>query len=46
MAVLSGITPALSPAAERAAAAMAGEALARGVSLCIDVNYRERLWSA
>ena len=29
-----------------AAAAMAGEALARGVSLCIDVNYRERLWSA
>lgn len=46
MALLSGITPALSPAAQGAAAAMAREALVREVTLCIDVNYRERLWSA
>jgi 2-dehydro-3-deoxygluconokinase len=46
VAVLSGITPALSPAARRAAAAMVAEAVASGVSLCVDVNHRARLWSA
>lgn len=44
MAVLSGITPALSAAARRAAAGMADEADERGVPLCFDVNYRPRLW--
>jgi 2-dehydro-3-deoxygluconokinase len=45
-AVLSGITPALSPAAREAATAFAAEAVASGVLLCIDVNHRERLWLA
>ena len=44
-AVTSGITPALSRAAADAANAMVAEAEQCGVSLCIDVNYRARLWS-
>ncbi|MCX4743996.1 sugar kinase [Kitasatospora sp. NBC_01287] len=42
---LTGITPALSPGAAeavRAAAARAGEL---GITVCLDVNYRARLWS-
>lgn len=44
-ALLSGITPALSAAAADAANAMVAEAEQYGVTLCIDVNYRARLWS-
>lgn len=44
-AVVSGITPAVSDAAARAATALAAEAQATGCGLVVDVNYRERLWS-
>lgn len=44
-AVLSGITPALSDNAAKAALQMAREARTRGVQLCIDVNYRKGLWA-
>ncbi len=44
-ALVSGITPAVSPTAANAAAAMADEADRGGVALCVDVNYRARLWS-
>jgi 2-dehydro-3-deoxygluconokinase len=44
-ALFSGITPALSPSAAHAAAAMADEAERASVALCVDVNYRARLWS-
>jgi 2-dehydro-3-deoxygluconokinase len=45
-AVVSGITPALSERSAVAAGAIAREARSRGVVLCVDVNYRARLWSA
>jgi 2-dehydro-3-deoxygluconokinase len=45
-AVLSGITPALSNTALRAASAMVGEARELAVPVCFDVNYRARLWPA
>jgi 2-dehydro-3-deoxygluconokinase len=45
-AVVSGITPALSPATRGLATAFVAEARSRGVAVCIDVNYRERLWSS
>ncbi|HEX8918541.1 MAG TPA: sugar kinase [Chloroflexota bacterium] len=44
-AVLSGITPALSPAARALSHTFVEEARARGARVCIDVNYRARLWS-
>ncbi len=44
-AVVSGITPALSPEARTAAQALARDAHAHGVALCVDVNYRSRLWT-
>ncbi|HEY4829417.1 MAG TPA: sugar kinase [Solirubrobacteraceae bacterium] len=44
-AVLSGITPALSVGARTAALAMIKEADQLGVPVCLDVNYRARLWS-
>lgn len=43
-AVVSGITPALSPQARTAARELARDARAHGVALCVDVNYRSRLW--
>jgi 2-dehydro-3-deoxygluconokinase len=45
-AMISGITPALSSAAAEAANAMVAEVKHCGVALCVDVNYRARLWSA
>jgi 2-dehydro-3-deoxygluconokinase len=45
-AVVSGITPALSPAAAAATTALADEAAADGCGLVVDVNFRARLWSA
>lgn len=44
-AVVSGVTPAISQRAREAAGRMAREAAAAGVRLCVDVNYRARLWS-
>jgi 2-dehydro-3-deoxygluconokinase len=44
-ALVSGITPALSVAARDATSAMFAEAADRGVPVCVDVNYRSRLWS-
>lgn len=44
-ALVSGITPALSAAARDATSAMLAEAADRGVPVCVDVNYRSRLWS-
>ncbi|MFJ7969715.1 sugar kinase [Streptomyces sp. NPDC096324] len=43
---LTGITPALSPAAEAATAAAAARARELGITVCLDVNYRAGLWSA
>jgi 2-dehydro-3-deoxygluconokinase len=45
-AVVSGITPALSRKAADTALAMAREARMRNVELCVDINYRNSLWSA
>lgn len=45
-AVVSGVTPALSPAAARATRELAAEAAAAGGRLVVDVNHRARLWSA
>jgi 2-dehydro-3-deoxygluconokinase len=44
-AVVSGITPALSPHCEVAALAFARAARAGGAGLVCDVNFRARLWS-
>lgn len=43
---LTGITPALSPAAAEAALAAATTARDSGITVCLDVNYRSRLWTA
>lgn len=42
---LTGITPALSPAARDAALRLAQLAKANGLLLSIDVNYRSKLWA-
>jgi 2-dehydro-3-deoxygluconokinase len=42
---VSGITPALSPAAREVALTMAETARSAGVLVAIDLNYRTRLWS-
>jgi 2-dehydro-3-deoxygluconokinase len=44
-ALVSGITPALGAPARAAVGAMIDEAERGGVPLCLDVNYRARLWS-
>lgn len=43
---LTGITPALGPSAAEATAAAATTARDAGITVCLDVNYRSRLWSA
>ncbi|WP_253908620.1 sugar kinase [Arthrobacter sp. H41] len=43
---LSGITPALSPAAAEATLWAASEARKRGILVSFDVNYRAKLWDA
>lgn len=43
---VSGITPALSPAARELAMEMAETARAAGVTVATDLNYRARLWPA
>lgn len=43
---VSGITPALSPAARALALEMAETARAAGVTVATDLNFRSRLWSA
>ncbi|MFI5673385.1 sugar kinase [Streptomyces cellulosae] len=43
---LTGITPALSASAAEAALAAATTAREAGITVCLDVNYRSRLWSA
>jgi 2-dehydro-3-deoxygluconokinase len=43
---LTGITPALSPAAADAVRAAAQAASDSGVTVCLDVNFRSRLWTA
>lgn len=43
---LTGITPALSPSAAEAALAAATTARDSGITVCLDVNYRSRLWTA
>ncbi|MCX4538833.1 sugar kinase (plasmid) [Streptomyces sp. NBC_00841] len=42
---LTGITPALGPSAARTVQAAADRARELGVTVCLDVNYRARLWS-
>jgi len=42
---LSGITPALSPSAREATLWAARAAAAAGVTVCLDVNFRSKLWS-
>ncbi|WP_254898209.1 sugar kinase [Kitasatospora sp. NA04385] len=42
---LTGITPALSESAAEAVLAAAERARALGILVCLDVNYRARLWS-
>jgi 2-dehydro-3-deoxygluconokinase len=42
---LTGITPALSPVAAEAALAAATAARDAGTTVCLDVNYRSRLWT-
>ncbi|MEW2398195.1 sugar kinase [Streptomyces sp. NPDC046862] len=42
---LTGITPALGPSAAEAALAAATTARDFGITVCLDVNYRSRLWS-
>jgi 2-dehydro-3-deoxygluconokinase len=44
--VLSGVTVAISSCARAAALAMVQECRSADVPLCLDVNYRARLWSA
>ncbi|MGW3116828.1 sugar kinase [Streptomyces sp. NPDC001107] len=43
---LTGITPALGPTAAEAALAAATTAREAGTTVCLDVNYRSRLWTA
>ncbi|GGU15449.1 ribokinase [Streptomyces coeruleorubidus] len=43
---LTGITPALGPSAADAALTAAATAHESGITVCLDVNYRSRLWSA
>lgn len=43
---LSGITPALGPAAKEAFSRLLGKALEIGVDVSFDVNYRASLWGA
>jgi 2-dehydro-3-deoxygluconokinase len=43
---LTGITPALSPAAADAVRAAAQAASQAGITVCLDVNFRSRLWTA
>ena len=43
---LTGITPALSPAAADAVRAAAQAARQSGITVCLDVNFRSRLWTA
>ncbi|MEU2778835.1 sugar kinase [Streptomyces sp. NPDC007162] len=43
---LTGITPALSPAAAEAALAATTTAREAGITVCLDVNHRSRLWTA
>ncbi|WP_097911829.1 sugar kinase [Streptomyces sp. b84] len=42
---LTGITPALSPSAAASVRAAAAHAREIGILVCLDVNYRARLWS-
>jgi len=42
---LTGITPALSPAAAEATLAAATAARDAGITVCLDINYRSRLWT-
>lgn len=44
-AVVSGITPGLGPRSRALAEAFVAEARARGAGICVDVNFRGRLWS-
>lgn len=44
--LVSGITPALSPATRALALELAGAARAAGVTVATDLNYRARLWPA
>lgn len=43
---LTGITPALSPSAAEAVLAAATTAREAGITVCLDVNYRSKLWTA
>ncbi|MET9762829.1 sugar kinase [Streptomyces sp. NPDC006372] len=43
---LTGITPALGPSAAEAVLAAATAAREAGLTVCLDVNHRSRLWSA
>lgn len=43
---ITGITPALSPAALDAVTAAVRRARSLGATICLDVNYRSRLWPA
>ncbi|MEV7735863.1 sugar kinase [Streptomyces sp. NPDC088921] len=43
---LTGITPALGPSAAEAALAAATAAREAGITVCLDVNHRSRLWTA
>ncbi|MFH9059665.1 sugar kinase [Streptomyces coeruleorubidus] len=43
---LTGITPALGPSAAETALTAAATAHESGITVCLDVNYRSRLWSA
>jgi 2-dehydro-3-deoxygluconokinase len=44
-AVVSGITPALGDRSRALTEAFVAEAAQRGAGVCVDVNYRERLWT-
>jgi 2-dehydro-3-deoxygluconokinase len=44
-AVVSGITPALGDRSRALTEAFAAAASERGAGVCVDVNYRERLWT-
>ncbi|MEU6251373.1 sugar kinase [Streptomyces sp. NPDC047043] len=43
---LTGITPALGPSAAEAVLAAATAAREAGITVCLDVNYRSRLWTS
>ncbi|MFF9774247.1 sugar kinase [Streptomyces sp. NPDC013978] len=43
---LTGITPALSPTAADAALTAAATAYEAGITVCLDINHRSRLWTA